>query len=83
MPNGLWISINGFKFAGVTEAIQSTHETVTKVGNSFCDLSVRVPGMLYRFRLYYVNARTIKRSNSSLQRIDTGEKYNLYFELIM
>ena len=46
--------------------------------------------MFYRFRLYYVNGRTIctaehfiKRSNSSLLQIDTREKYILYLELIM
>ena len=46
MDNGLWISttisvkkkstiINGFKYVGVTEAIQSAQETIAKVENSF------------------------------------------------
>ena len=51
--------INGFKSAGVTEVIVPAEEIVTKVENPFCELSVLVSGMLYRFRFYYANARTI------------------------
>ena len=46
MDNGLWISttisvkkkstiINGFKYVGVTETIQSAQETIAKVENAF------------------------------------------------
>ena len=52
MREGKDTIINGFKSAGVTEAIQSAQEIVTKVENSFREQSVRVSGILYRFHLY-------------------------------
>ena len=70
--------INGFKSAGVTEAIQSAQEIETKVENPFREYHVRVPCMLYRFRLYYVNARTIY----ALLNILTNVQTHLYYGLI-
>ena len=76
--------INGFRSAGVTEAIQSAQEIVTKVEYLFREypsmsISVRVSGMLYRFRLHYVNARTICALLNILSNVQTHLHYGLIY----
>ena len=89
MANGMWISeticvkkrtliVDGFKSTDVTEAIQSAEEIVNIVENPFHEENDRVSGMLYRFRLYFVNSRTICTLLNMLSNVQT----HLYYGLI-
>ena len=78
--------INGFKSAGVTEAIQSAQEirSVSKVFVSQACFTVFTYITLMQGQFVQCTAEQfIKRSNSSLLRTDTLEQYILYFELII